>query len=226
MAVVAAVALTLVSASSASAAGSPFKPKAWTEVATLLDSHHIFASQHGGRLGFQPDHRPITGERTSLPVLATAIRGGTKWLLVRLTAGGTGWISARHTRLWEDPWHVVVSIRQRRAYIYKAGRLIRDWLVVVGTPAYPTAAGQFFVVENIKERPTFPGAPYVLALDVFSHTFIENGHFAQLALHGEGGGLYARPGTAASHGCVRFLNWQITWLAHRLGVGTPVTIVR
>ena len=31
-------------------------------------------------------------------------------------------------------------------------------------------------------------------------------------------------GTAASHGCVRLDNGAMSWLAHRVGPGAPVTI--
>jgi len=45
----------------------------------------------------------------------------------------------------------------------------------------------------------------------------------QIALHGidNVGGV---PGTAASHGCMRLSTPDISWLAHRIGPGTPVTI--
>jgi len=34
------------------------------------------------------------------------------------------------------------------------------------------------------------------------------------------------PGSAVSHGCVRLTRHAITWLARRIGPGTPVTIDR
>ena len=68
------------------------------------------------------------------------------------------------------------------------------------------------------------GAPYALALSARSDVLQEfDGGPGQIALHGTDnvGGVL---GTAASHGCMRLDTASITWLATRLGPGTPVTI--
>lgn len=38
--------------------------------------------------------------------------------------------------------------------------------------------------------------------------------------------LSGRLGTAVSHGCIRLSPRAITWLAHRVAGGTPLTITR
>jgi lipoprotein-anchoring transpeptidase ErfK/SrfK len=202
-------------------------------VVTLNANHAIFTAP-GGRAEAQISRqRPITGEATTLPVLATRPGPGGQWLLVRLPGrllpgaanGRTGWINAAHTRLWKISWHIVVSLSQRRARIYRLGRLVRSYLVVVGKPSTPTPTGQFFVEENIAEPPSFAGAPYALATSARSGVFREfEGGPGQIALHGVGGGLGGTPGQAQSHGCVRFTTAAITWLAARIYPGTPVTI--
>jgi lipoprotein-anchoring transpeptidase ErfK/SrfK len=198
-------------------------------VVTLNASHAIYASPGGLREATISRGRPITGEATTLPVLAT--RGD--WLRVRLPGrllpgapnGRTGWIQAAHARLWAIRWHIVVSLPERTARIFNGGRLVKTYRVVVGAPASPTPAGQFFVEENIAEPPSFPGAPYALATSARSEVFSEfDGGPGQVALHGVGGGLGGTPGTAASHGCVRFTTAAISWLAARIYPGTPVTI--
>jgi lipoprotein-anchoring transpeptidase ErfK/SrfK len=217
------IALCLVAAASA---GAVARSQA---VVTLKAGHAIYARPGGRREAAISRSRPITGEATTLPVLAT--RGS--WLLVRLpgrllpgaTNGRTGWISSAHTRLWSISWHIVVSLSQRRARIFNGGRLVRSYLVVVGKPSTPTPTGQFFVEENIAEPPSFPGAPYALATSARSNVFTEfDGGPGQVALHGVGGGLGGTPGQAQSHGCVRFTAAAITWLAARIYPGTPVTI--
>jgi lipoprotein-anchoring transpeptidase ErfK/SrfK len=222
-----AVALSLLSAASAGAV-APSQP-----VTTLYTAHAIYAAPGGHREATISARRPITGEETTLPVLATRAGAGGTWLHVRLPGrllpgaanGRTGWITAAHTRLWSISWHIVVSLRQRRARIYRSGRLVRSYLVVVGKPSTPTPAGQFFVEENIAEPPSFAGAPYALATSARSNVFTEfDGGPGQVALHGMGGGLGGTPGTAESHGCVRFTAAAITWLAARIYPGTPVTI--
>ncbi|MGE5617525.1 MAG: L,D-transpeptidase, partial [Candidatus Woesearchaeota archaeon] len=202
-------------------------------VATLNATHAIYRSPNGAREGTISRFRPITGVATTLPVLgARNARGGT-WLDVRLPGrllpgapnGRTGWIKASGTRLWSISWHIVVSLGQRRARIYRLGRLVRSYLVVVGKPSSPTPTGQFFVEENIAEPPSFPGAPYALATSARSTVFTEfDGGPGQVALHGMGGGLGGTPGQAQSHGCVRFTAAAITWLAARIYPGTPLTI--
>ncbi|HTX32051.1 MAG TPA: L,D-transpeptidase [Solirubrobacteraceae bacterium] len=202
-------------------------------VATLYTAHAIYARPGGRREARISAQRPITGEATTLPVLASRTRGGTTWFRVRLPGrllpgapnGRTGWIKALRTRLWLIRWHIVVSLHDRRARIYDGGRLIRTDRVVVGAPASPTPTGQFFVEENISEPPSFPGAPYALATSARSAVFTEfDGGPGQVALHGMGGGLGGTLGTAESHGCVRFTAPAITWLAARIYPGTPVTI--
>lgn len=204
-------------------------------VATLRADHAIYARPGGGREASISRRRPITGEATTLPVLAVRKAAGATWLRVRLPGrllpgppnGRTGWIAAAHTRLWAIRWHIVVSLHRRVARIYNGGRLLRTYRVVVGKPSTPTPTGQFFVEENIAEPPSFPGAPYALATSARSRVFTEfDGGPGQVALHGMGGGLGGTPGKAQSHGCVRFTRAAITWLAARIYPGTPVTITR
>jgi lipoprotein-anchoring transpeptidase ErfK/SrfK len=202
-------------------------------VSTLKTRHAIYAAPGRGQEATISAQRPITGEATTLPVLATRTAAGGTWLLVRLPGrllkgaanGRTGWISAAHTRVWSIRFHILVSLHQRMARVYDGGRLVRRWKVVVGAPASPTPTGQFFVEENIAEPSSFPGAPYALATSARSNVFTEfDGGPGQVALHGMGGGLGGTPGMAESHGCVRFTTAAITWLAQRIYPGTPVTI--
>jgi lipoprotein-anchoring transpeptidase ErfK/SrfK len=197
-------------------------------VAYLLATHKAYKSPGGAFQETVSRSRPITGEQTVLPVLAERMHGGKRWLLVRLPGrpnSHTGWIKAVGTSLGVIYWHIVVSTEQRRAWIYFKGHLKRSWLVVVGAPADPTPHGEFFIEENVQEPPSFPGSPYALATSARSNVFSEfDGGPGQVALHGMGGGLQATPGSAVSHGCVRFLNNEITWLAARIAPGTPLTI--
>jgi lipoprotein-anchoring transpeptidase ErfK/SrfK len=202
-------------------------------VATLTAAHAVYGRPGGSREATISRQRPITAEATTLPVLATRTARGVRWVLVGLPGrllpgapnGRTGWIRAAHTRLWSIRWHVIVSLGQRTARIYDAGRLRRTYRVIVGAPATPTPVGHFFVEENVAEPPSFPGAPYALALSARSTVFTEfDGGPGQVALHGVGGGLGGTLGTAQSHGCVRFATAAISWLAARIYPGTPVTI--
>jgi lipoprotein-anchoring transpeptidase ErfK/SrfK len=193
----------------------------------LFGAHETFAKpgRHSTRLGLVKERRPLTGERTVVPVL-----GETKhWLHVRLPGrpnGHTGWIVRRETRISTTPWHIVVETARRRVIVYRDGRLRRTFLAIVGKPSTPTPLGQFFVEESIALRPADVGAPFALALSARSNVFQRfDGGPGQIGLHGLDniGGVL---GTAVSHGCVRLANGAMRWLVRRIGPGVPVTVVR
>lgn len=178
--------------------------------------------------------RPLTGEQTVLPVIAqTHGPDGEPWLEVRLPGrplhgqvlASTGWIAAKGTVAGETAWHIVVNVQRRRASVFKFGRQVRRFRVIVGKPSTPTPRGDFFVEESVLMAAGAAGAPYALATNARSAVLQEfDGGPGQIALHGLrnlGGTL----GTAVSHGCIRFGDAAITWLATRVPPGAPVTIV-
>jgi lipoprotein-anchoring transpeptidase ErfK/SrfK len=173
------------------------------------------------------DRRPITGEQTVLPVLRSADHDRVTWLEVMLPGrpnGLTGWINSSGTKLEFTPWRVVVNTTLRRVNVYDAGRLLHSFSAVVGAPATPTPRGHFFVEESVALGPAGVGYPYALALSARSNVIQEfAGGPGQIALHGldnVGGTL----GTAESHGCIRLDTAAITWLAHHVDPGVPVTV--
>jgi lipoprotein-anchoring transpeptidase ErfK/SrfK len=178
--------------------------------------------------------RPLTGEQTVLPVIARAQGSdGQPWLEVRLPGrplhgqvlAATGWIAAKGTVPGQTSWHIVVNTERRRASVFRRARQIRRFTVIVGKPSTPTPRGDFFVEENVLMPPGAAGAPYALATSARSDVFQEfEGGPGQIALHGLRH-LGGRLGTAVSHGCIRFGNAAITWLAARVPPGTPITIV-
>jgi lipoprotein-anchoring transpeptidase ErfK/SrfK len=173
--------------------------------------------------------RPITGEPTTLPVLARSIApDGGRWLLVLLPGrpnGASGWIEERGTRPSVTAWSIVVDLSARRVRVYREARLVKVFQAVVGKPSTPTPTGDFFVEESLQMQPGEPGGPFALALSARSNVLQEfEGGPGQIAIHGRenlGGTL----GTAASHGCIRLATASIDWLASRIDPGTPVSIV-
>jgi lipoprotein-anchoring transpeptidase ErfK/SrfK len=213
-----------------SALGASGPVQATTELVVLLTPQvaHENPSAGSRAVASVPDHRPITGEQTTLPVLSRAIgAGGAQWLHVMLPGrpdGLTGWISQSGTRLLVTPWRIVVDLAARRVKAYRDGTLAGEFKAVVGKPSTPTPTGEFFVEEVLRMAPSEPGGPYALALSARSNVLQEfEGGPGQIAIHGRenlGGTL----GTAASHGCVRLATASIDWLAARIVPGTPVTI--
>jgi lipoprotein-anchoring transpeptidase ErfK/SrfK len=217
-------------AGSATGAERPTSVQATQELVVLLTAHSAHRLPEAGspRVALVAARRPITGEQTTLPVIARSIgAGGARWLQVMLPGrpnGSTGWIAQQGTRPLVTAWRIAVDLGARRVRVYSEGRVVRTFQAVVGKPSTPTPTGQFFVEEVLQMAPTEPGGPFALALSARSNVLQEfEGGPGQIAIHGRdnlGGTL----GTAASHGCIRLATASIDWLAARIGPGTPVTI--
>jgi lipoprotein-anchoring transpeptidase ErfK/SrfK len=207
------------------------------QTAELFTAHNVYNAPDGSLLTSVADHRPLTRERTVLPVLASTIddsvdASGQLWLEVRLPGrtltGGTppqtGWISAAHTQISSTPWHIVVDLGARRVLVYRDGQEVQSYPAVVGKPSTPTPMGEYFVEENVKMAASAAGAPFALATSDRSRVLQDfEGGPGQIAIHGIenlGGTL----GTAESHGCIRLATAAITWLAARITPGVPITV--
>jgi lipoprotein-anchoring transpeptidase ErfK/SrfK len=217
-------------AGSAAAAATPARVQGTQELAVLLSTQTAHKAPEAGspQVALVPDTRPITGERTTLPVLARRIgTGGAVWLQVMLPGrpdGLTGWITEAGTRSSVTSWRLIVNLGARRVTAYQNGRKAKSFSAVVGKPSTPTPGGQFFVEEVVRMGSKDPGGPIALALSARSNVFAEfEGGPGQIGIHGRdnlGGTL----GQAESHGCVRLATPSIEWLAERVGPGTPVLI--
>lgn len=212
------------------AAGAPPAPAPEQRLALLM-STQIARRAPGTRspaIESVPDRRPITGERTTLPVLGKPVLlRGADWLHVMLPGrpdGSTGWIKQVGTRELFTPWRITVELLPRRVKVFRSGRLLKTYLAVVGKPTTPTPTGRFFVEETVLLAPGENDGPFALALSARSNALQEfEGGPGQIGIHGRDG-LGGTLGTAASHGCVRLDTPSIDWLAARIGPGTPVTI--
>lgn len=210
--------------------GKPAVVSPSQKLAALVSAHEAFSrpTVDSTSLGVVPAWRPITGERTVLPVLGhTTGAAGVRWLHVRLPGrpnGHTGWIRQHATVASRTGWHIVVYTSSRRVVFYQWSRPVRAVKAVVGKPSTPTPHGEFFVEEVIRLRAGDVGAPFALALSARSNVFQEfEGGPGQIALHGLAnvGGIL---GSAVSHGCVRLDSDTMRWLAFHIRPGVPVTI--
>lgn len=224
-----AVAISMLAATS-SAAASVQPPRGTCQLAVLNQTSEAHARPASGSARIQrvSRTRPITGEQTVLPVIARHTDpNGATWLRVLLPGrpnGHAGWITSRATTSRITGWKITVRLSARQVTVLFDGRPRRRFTAVVGKPSTPTPQGHFFVEENVALGPHAVGAPYALALSARSNVLQEfDGGPGQIALHGirNIGGV---PGTAASHGCIRLETANITWLAHHIAPGTPVTI--
>ena len=200
------------------------------QLALLFTAHRAYRapSSRAVQTAFVPANRPITGERTTLPVVGRATGpGGVRWLDVMLPGrpnGSTGWIIQRGTGRLETSWHIVVNLARRLVTVYRDGHVVRSFQAVIGKPSTPTPTGRYFVEETLQMAPGEPGGPFALATSARSDALQEfEGGPGQIALHGVEN-LGGTPGNAESHGCVRLSTAGIDWLIARIEPGTPVTI--
>lgn len=204
------------------------------ETVFLLAPHAVWSAPgaNADRVATVRSRRPITGERTVLPVLSHGTgETGDPWLEVLLPgrtishgSPRSGWISARETRPDTTPWHLTVDVGARRVSVYRDGNRVRSYRAVVGKPSTPTPHGEYFVEESVRVPGSHPGGPFALATSARSNVFQEfEGGPGQIAIHGRNN-LGGRLGAAVSHGCVRLRTGAIRWLARRIAPGVPVTI--
>lgn len=154
---------------------------------------------------------------------------GAEWVKVlvqRRPKNAEVWIPARAThRVWVS-WRIQVSLSSRTVRIYHSGQLARRMRVVVGAPSTPTPTGNFYVVDHLRLYNNWAHGVWALATSAYS---LKLKHFdggdGVVAMHGRG--LLPEPvGTAASHGCIRFNNGDIAWMASRIPNGTRIEITR
>jgi lipoprotein-anchoring transpeptidase ErfK/SrfK len=208
-------------------AAHPPPPK--QQAAKLLRPAAVRAAPAGAIVGRLAATRPLTGAPTVVPVLRIAAADGHDWLRVRLPQrpnGATGWIAADGTQPSATRWAIVVSRARRRAVVYRGGVRIRSFTVIVGKRSTPTPLGRFFVAERVRQPRGSALGPWVLATSAYSNVLRQfGGGPGQIGLHGRTG-LPGALGSAASHGCIRFSDRAIVWLARRARAGTPITIRR
>ena len=223
-------ALALLAGGAAAPAGASFAPavRATQPVAVLNHDTEAFTkpSRSSGSAAEVNEVRPITGERTVLPVVAQSTDAhGARWLDVLLPGrpnSHTGWIEASIVTLSVTDWQIVIHLSTRQVVVYSGGHVVRTFLAVVGKPSTPTPTGHFFVEEGVPFNG--PGAPFALALSARSNALPEfDGGPGQVALHGIAN-IGGTPGTAVSHGCVRLATADIAWLGAHISSGVPVTI--
>jgi lipoprotein-anchoring transpeptidase ErfK/SrfK len=231
MVVSVAVALPVVATAGASARSGSLH-ETGVGVTTLLTLHRqvdarVAPDSNAHVVATLPVATPLTKAPMTLPVLQTAGSGNGEWVRVRLPMrpdGATGWVPADAGSGASTPWEIVIHRSKRRAVVFHDGTAQESFSVIVGKRSTPTPLGTFFVVEKLHLAPGVAEGPWALATSAYSDVLRNfDGGDGQVALHGTTG-LTGQLGTFASHGCIRFEPAAITWIANRVGPGTPVII--
>ncbi|MBV9098940.1 MAG: L,D-transpeptidase [Frankiaceae bacterium] len=138
--------------------------------------------------------------------------------------GAVGWVRGRDVRLEIDPYAMRASLKRRTLAVYDEGRRVRVFRIGIGRPGAPTPTGSFFVTELLEPvNPNGPYGPYAYGTSAFSTVYSEfEGGPGQIGVHGTGD--RSSIGRNVSHGCLRLAIRDISWMAHNVPAGTPLTI--
>jgi lipoprotein-anchoring transpeptidase ErfK/SrfK len=207
--------------SSPSVLATPSATDAGSLVATAVVSS---VAAHGRRDGAVTSTW-TNPQRRGVPRTFRVMADRGEWLEVQLPQrpnGSTGWIRASDVALTRVTYRLLVSTERNRLTLFDGNRPMRTFVVATGTGGTPTPHGSFYLTELLS--PTNSGyGPYAFGLSAFSEALSSfGGGPGQIGLHGTDDS--ASIGHAASHGCIRMANRDITTLARMLPLGTPVTI--
>lgn len=171
---------------------------------------------------------PFNGGRMTIPILERKLVDGAEWIRVILPGrpnNRTGWIPAKAARIIRTSWRIRVDVTRRALAVFKDGRQVGRFGVVVGTRSTPTPRGRFFVMEKVILGTRWSPNGRALALSAYSDVLRHyDGGEGQVAIHARGT-LEGALGSASSHGCVRVDDNVALWLARRIPDGTYVEIV-
>ena len=140
-----------------------------------------------------------------------------------LPNGQLGWIRLDPTRLASgaSQYSVVVDLSAYTAKVFKGDREIRSFPVTVGAPGSPTPTGSFAVTDTFRGGLASAYGCCAVALSA-TQPNLPSGWLGgnRIAIHGTTGAI----GVAASHGCVRAADPDVSKLIDLLPLGSPVTI--
>jgi hypothetical protein len=153
-----------------------------TLVATPVQAIPTFSAPGGPVNGTLP--ATWHGAASTLPVIAQQ----PGWLQVRLAQRpneSTAWVLSADMTLATTPYRIVIDLATTHLTLYKSGVAVFSAPVGVGTPAYPTPTGHYFVA--LFAAPPSPGyGPFVMVLSAHSNTITdwESSGDAIVAIHG------------------------------------------
>ncbi|HSO99135.1 MAG TPA: L,D-transpeptidase [Solirubrobacteraceae bacterium] len=119
---------------------------------------------------------------------------------------------------------IVVNCTRLRMYLSEYGRVVWSAPVAVGKPSTPTASGHFWIRERFKiDDPRSGYWPYAFGTSDYS-TLSDWPGGGVVGIHGPYHQPQGIPGRI-SHGCMRLRTADDAWLAHHIGLGTPIGVL-
>jgi hypothetical protein len=168
------------------------------------------------------------GKRTEFgsPSVFGVVRRSGQWAGVTtplLSNNRLGWIrlDPRRLRAGWTRLSIVVDLSERRAELRRAGAARRAFAVTIGAPGSETPTGRFAVTDTLRRGLNPAYGCCALALSA-TQPNAPSGWLGgrRIAIHGTSGPL----GVAASLGCVRAADADVSELVSRVPLGTPVFI--
>lgn len=149
------------------------------------------------------------------------------WLEVQLNSRPnqtTAWVRSADVSLRQTTHRIEVSLAARSLTVYDGSTVVMQAPVAVGTASTPTPRGNFYIDGAVRTPdPTGVYGPFQLSVAAFSEVLMTFGSgVGQIAMHGTNAPSLI--GSAASNGCLRMNNADVTRLANTVEIGTPVQI--
>lgn len=203
-------------------------------VARPISSPATIADVRGSRIGLystpgqaEADDAFQNPTWEGLPLVFLVQQRQGDWLEVQLNTRPnqtTAWVRAADVSLRSTSQRIVVSLAARSLTVYDGQAVVLEAPVAVGTSSTPTPRGNYYIDGAV--RTPDPGGvygPYQLSVAAFSEVLMSFGTgVGQIAMHGTNApGLI---GSAASNGCLRLNNADVTRLADTIAIGTPIQI--
>ena len=163
---------------------------------------------------------------TTLLVIGPELGPGPMWYEVRLPCrpnGSTGWVSSDEVSATWVSTAIVVQLGTHRLTLCDQGREVANYPICVGTATNPTPTGAFYVIGVLKDNPSGAYGPYAIGTSAFSETLTDWPYGGVVGIHGTNNP--SSIGRSMSHGCIRLHNSDITQLAQKVSLGTPIFIV-
>jgi hypothetical protein len=134
-----------------------------------------------------------------------------------------GWIrlDPRRLRAGSVRTSIVIDLSDRRAELRRSDKAVRSFTVTVGAPGSDTPIGRYAVTDTFRGELNPAYGCCAVALSA-NQPNLPSGWLGgtRIAIHGTTGPL----GVAASNGCVRAANPDVSALVDGVALGTPVFI--
>ncbi|MGH2763705.1 MAG: L,D-transpeptidase [Thermoleophilaceae bacterium] len=193
-------------------------------VVWVRDGHRVEVRTEpgGGRLVERAGKRTEFGS----PTVFGVIRDEGRWAAVstpKVANGELGWVRLDPRRL-RAGWvrtSIVIDLSERRAELRKGDRSMRSFAVTVGASGSDTPTGRYAVTDTFRGdlNPAYGCCAVAISAN---QPHLPSGWLggSRIAIHGTSGPL----GLAASNGCVRAADEDVSALVDRAYLGTPVFI--